>query len=420
MDLRNRIGLYGSYFLCMAGIGFILPYLPLYLRERGLSDSAIGLVWTFAALAGLVQFPLGVWSDRLRARKPILLAALALLALVTFSLREAHGVLWLGFLAVIFAENGPCRATVESLAGAEAIHLSPPSQVGTTLGALRFWRPVGIIAVALIGRELVEHTGDPGSILLPLAIVQGLAVVAALLIHDNKGQAESGRPLESLLAGDDAPTPIANAHPWRDGRLWAFVVAMVLFHAAAAPGGAYLGLFVKEELGANSSFLPYIFIVMMIAWMLLVRPLGRLADRMGRKPLLVLGWSAMTIRLALIAVAQSPVQILFIQLLDGLAQGMFGVLAAAWVMDRFADPRRAGEAQVLVGSCLVFGSAVGPLLAGLFVEALGYRAMFGLLSATAGVATLIVLILVPETLTAIDNRQPAVSPRQEPIVDSQV
>ena len=146
MDLRNRLGLYGSYFLCMASIGFILPYLPLYLRERGLSDSAIGLVWTMAALAGLVQFPLGVWSDRLRARKPFLLAVLALLAAVTFSLGHAHGAFWLGFLAVIFAENGPCRATVESLAGAEAVHLAPPNQVGATLGALRFWRPVWCLA----------------------------------------------------------------------------------------------------------------------------------------------------------------------------------------------------------------------------------------------------------------------------------
>ena len=34
MGLRNRIGLYGSYFLGMAGIGFTLPYLG----QEGLSD----------------------------------------------------------------------------------------------------------------------------------------------------------------------------------------------------------------------------------------------------------------------------------------------------------------------------------------------------------------------------------------------
>lgn len=418
MDLRNKIGLYGSYFLCMAGIGFILPYLPLYLHQQGLSESAIGFVWTASALAGLVQFPLGVWSDRLRARKPFLLGALAVLTVATFLLHGASGVFGLGVLAVLFAENGPCRATVESLAGVEAVHLAPPSQVGAALGALRFWRPIGIMAVALIGGILVDPYSwaasvlpgsitdaianqyyTLGSILLLLVAVQGLAFVAALLIHDNEGRAGRVNATEEATGAFTHPAH-RSEHPLGDGPLWVFVAAMVLFHAAAAPGGAYLGLFVKKDLGASDGFLPYLFIVMMVAWMALVRPAGRWADRIGRKPLLVLGWSAMTVRLALLAVATSPKQVLFIQLLDGLAQGMFGVLAAAWVTDRFADPRRAGEAQVLVGSCLVLGSALGPLLAGLMVPGLGYRGLFALLAGIVGMATLLVLLWVPETLPA--------------------
>ncbi len=422
MDIRNRIGLYGSYFLCMAGIGFILPYLPLYLHQQGLSESAIGFVWTAAALAGLLQFPLGVWSDRLRARKPFLLAALAVLTAATYLLHGASSAVGLAVLAVLFAENGPCRATVESLAGAEAVHLAPPNQVGAALGALRFWRPIGVIVVALVGGVLVDPYGwasyvlpewlvdtiasqhyTLGSILLMLVFVQGLGFATALLIHEK--QSTEAIPSRDRERAEAEPLPhgrgSGSPHPvWGDSRLWAFVVAMVLFHAAAAPGGAYLGLFVKNDLGASDGFLPSLFIVMMIAWMLLVRPAGRWADRLGRKPLLVLGWSAMSLRLILLAVAQSPQQVLFIQLLDGLAQGMFGVLAAAWVTDRFADSRRAGEAQVLVGSCLVLGSALGPLLAGMAFPMLGYRGLFALLSGIAGAATLLVLFWVPETLPA--------------------
>jgi MFS family permease len=394
----------------MAGIGFILPYLPLYLRQQGLSDRAIGFIWTLAALAGLSQFPAGVWSDRLRARKPFLLAALALLAVTTFLLHGAHGAIWLGFLAVLFAENGPCRATVESLAGAEAVHLAPPNQVGAALGALRFWRPIGIMAVALAGSVVAGRYG-PGSILLPLTVVQALAFVAALFIHEKPVPL----PARSVSKG----TTLAGATGWRDGRLWAFVAAMVLFHTSAAPGGAYLGLFVKQDLGAADHFLPFVFVVMMAAWMLVVWPAGALADRIGRKPLLLLAWLAMTVRLALIAVANAPEQILYIQVLDGLAQGLFGVVAAAWVTDRFADARRAGEAQVLVGSCLVFGSALGPLLAGLIVESVGYRGLFALLSAMAAAATLIVLALVPETLPISNRKAQITNPKtQVEICDS--
>ena len=92
MDLRNRIGLYGSYFFGVAAIGFTLPYLPLYLAEnKGLSDRAIGIVSTLAALASLAQFPIGIWSDRVGSRKPFLIAALALILVSTSALPEASG-----------------------------------------------------------------------------------------------------------------------------------------------------------------------------------------------------------------------------------------------------------------------------------------------------------------------------------------
>jgi MFS family permease len=403
VDWRNRIGLYGSYFLGMAAVGFILPFLPKYLTEEGLPDRTISVVWTLAALSSLVQFPIGLWSDRLRRRKPFLVAALAVLAAATWLLPGAHGVWWLGLLAVLFAENGPCRAVVESLAGAEATQLAPPDRVGSALGALRFWRPIGVIAVGLACVGLVGSAGV-SRLLAPLAVVQVLAVAAALLIRE-------GHAVEKMMP---VPTYSINGHPvspergLRDGVLWTFVAAILLFHAAAAPGGAYLGLFLQKYLGADDGLLPYAFVIMMVTWMLVVRPAGRLADRIGRRPLLLLGWGAMTVRLALTAIAQAPWQVLALEVLDGLAQGLFAVVAAAWVTDRLGGPRRAGEAQVLVGSALVAGSALGPVLSFLAIDDLGYRGTFGLLAGVGAIATGIVLAGVPETLPARE-----VYPRKE-------
>src|SRR5438270_805954 len=168
MDWRNRVGLYGSYFFGMAAIGFTLPYLPLYLGEKGLSDRAIGIISTLAALSGLAQFPIGLWSDRIGWRKPFLVVALAVATLATALLRRAQGVVWLGLLVVLFAENGISRAVVESLSGAEAAALAPNGGVGAALGALRFWKPIGIVLVALLGSGMSEQYGV-GAILLPLA-----------------------------------------------------------------------------------------------------------------------------------------------------------------------------------------------------------------------------------------------------------
>ena len=406
MDWRNRIGLYGSYFLGMAAIGFTLPYLPLYLGEKGLSDRAIGIVSTLAALSALAQFPIGLWSDRIGWRKPFLVAALVVAAFSTILLRGAHGVIWLGFLVILFAENGISRAVVESLSGAEAASLAPPGGVGAALGALRFWKPIGIVLVALLGSWMSELYGV-GAILVPLALAQGLAVAAALLIHETPRHQVSPEE-RSVDAQKDCYTPTSDAKPasgWlpRDAGLWAFVSAMILYHAANAPGGVYLGLFLKRELHAPDRMLAYAFAVSMIAWMLVVWPGGRLADRLGRKPLLVAGWLIMALRLALVAIVSSPEIAVANQALDGLGNGLFAVVAAAWVADRLADPRRSGEAQVIVGSCLVFGSAIGPAAASFLVGPLGYRGLFLALAGLGAIATLIVLFFVPETLNQGDE-----------------
>jgi MFS family permease len=262
--------------------------------------------------------------------------------------------------------------------------LARPEEVGAALGALRFWKPIGIVLVALIGGQVARHH-PAGTILYPLIAVQGLAVVFALFIneHRHESRTPADRPRLTLP---------------RDPGLWAFVAAMVLFHVANAPGGVYLSLFLERDLGAPREWLSYAFIVSMVAWMLVVWPAGRLADRLGRKPLLIAGWSVMALRLAIVAAARSPVQVVANQALDGLANGLFAVLAAAWVTDRLADPRRVGEAQVIVGTSLVLGSALGPAVAGFLVGPLGYRGLFALLAGVGAVATGLVVALVPETV----------------------
>lgn len=390
MTMRDRVGLYGSYLFGMAGIGFTLPYLPLFLTQRGLSPSMVGWISTLAAVAGLVQFPVGLVSDRVRRRKPFLLAALALLVVATLLLRTARDRYWLAFLVVLFAENGACRATVESLAGAEATVLSGGARLGSALGALRLWKPVGVVVMALTGGVIAERWGLD-AILALVAICQAGAVVFALLIREPRERA-------SVAPSSSERTRGPSSGWWRDRTLGVFVIAMVLFHVANAPGGVYLGLFMKGELAASERHLSYAFVISNVVWMAAVWPAGRLGDRIGRHPVLVVGWLAMTVRLALVALAGSHREVLAIQVLDGLAQALFAVMAAAWVTDRMADPARTGTAQVLVGSSLVAGSAVGPAIASVLVASLGYRAMFGVLAAIGGAATLLVALAIPETL----------------------
>lgn len=376
--------------------------------EHGMTDGQIGMVSTLAALSALAQFPIGIWSDQWQRRKPFLVAALGVLAMATVMLPIVQQPILLGLVVVLFAENGICRALVESLSGAEAAALAPPGEDGTALGALRFWRPIGIVSIALLGSVLAEYAGV-SSILIPLAIIQGMAFVASFLIHDENKLARSAQQ-RSDGAPENQATGLKSL--FTDSALVAFVGAMVLFHLCNAPGGVYLGLYLARDLNAPPRLLSYAFVVSMVAWMLVARPAGRLADRFGRRPLLIFCWTTMAVRLVLVALARSPWEIVAAQVLDGVASGLFGVLAAAWVTDRLGDARRVSEAQVIVGTSLVFGSALGPALSSLIVDAIGYRGLFGLLAGIGVVATALVVTCVPETLAATDSVGPAAVPEE--------
>src|SRR5204862_4565877 len=133
-------------------------------------------------------------------------------------------------------------------------------------------------------------------------------VGAALLTPDKAApdQPGQGAPEHSdeVAKSRGARGTTANGGFPNDAGLWVFVAAMVLYHAANAPGGVYLGLFLKRDLQAPERMLAYAFAVSMVAWMLVVWPAGWFADRWGRKPLLVAGWAIMTVRLGLVSLVQ--------------------------------------------------------------------------------------------------------------------
>ena len=84
--------------------------------------------------------------------------------------------------------------------------------------------------MALAGGLLAENFGV-ASILLPLTVVQSMAVVAALMIHEDKT-----RPIPvAMIAPAERPLYATSAGlGLKDRTLWVFVAAMILFHIAIA------------------------------------------------------------------------------------------------------------------------------------------------------------------------------------------
>jgi MFS family permease len=105
------------------------------------------------------------------------------------------------------------------------------------------------------------------------------------------------------------------------------------------------------------------FSALMISRLVCQIPLGRISDRIGRRPLIVGGLLLMAPATALLGLVGSTLQLTLLRLLQGLASAGIAAPAFALVADL---ARSGGEARQMsiVTMGFGFGLAIGPLLAG--------------------------------------------------------
>jgi MFS transporter, DHA1 family, multidrug resistance protein len=101
---------------------------------------------------------------------------------------------------------------------------------------------------------------------------------------------------------------------------------------------------------------------------------GLLGDRYGRKPMLLRSMLGGAITVGLMALAQSPAEILVLRFLQGATSG---TVAAATALVAAETPRsRVGWALGVVTSAVALGGAVGPVVGGLLASVFGLRVVF--------------------------------------------
>ena len=104
-------------------------------------------------------------------------------------------------------------------------------------------------------------------------------------------------------------------------------------------------------------------------------PLGTVGDMFGRKRLYIGGLLVFTFGLALVTVSQSIGQMVAFRVLQGVGQGMMLATSNALIVGAFPDNER-GKALGFNGALVGIGLASGPLLGGVILEFLGWRALF--------------------------------------------
>ncbi|MPW18188.1 MFS transporter [Paraburkholderia sp. CNPSo 3157] len=121
---------------------------------------------------------------------------------------------------------------------------------------------------------------------------------------------------------------------------------------------------------------------------------GRLADRYGRKPMLIRAAVGMAVVMSLIGIAHNVYELIGLRLIAGLVGGY---ASASTVMVGTQAPReRAGWALGLLSTGALAGNLIGPLIGGLLPGVIGIRGTFFAGGAVIAVAALLTIFVVRE------------------------
>jgi MFS family permease len=136
---------------------------------------------------------------------------------------------------------------------------------------------------------------------------------------------------------------------------------------------------------------PQLVVAALAPWM------GREAVRIGRRPLLLLGFGALTLRGVLLAFASSPYMLVAVQILDGISAAVLAVMVPLIIADATRGTGHFNLAQGTVGTAVGIGASLSTILAGYTYDHFGTVAAFLNLAGLAAVGFIAVLAFMPET-----------------------
>ncbi len=119
-------------------------------------------------------------------------------------------------------------------------------------------------------------------------------------------------------------------------------------------------------------------------------PFGFLSDRVGRRVIMVVGLLASILAPLLYIVVSTPLQLILVRGIHGLAVASFIPPANALVVD-MSPPERRGEALGWFTTAIMVGFIIGPISGGFLLNSFGFDAAFYACSASALIGLLFIL-----------------------------
>lgn len=132
---------------------------------------------------------------------------------------------------------------------------------------------------------------------------------------------------------------------------------------------------IGKEFSATGADLGLISMIYILATALFLLPTGRIADIYGRKKMFLAGIVVMTIATAALGFSQTIKTLIVFRFVQGIGGAMITATSFA-ILSSIYPPEKRGQAMGIVVSCVYLGISLGPTLAGVVVQYLGWRWIF--------------------------------------------
>jgi MFS family permease len=371
------------------------PYLAVYLTTQKWNQADIGLLLAFGSITGLLsQVPGGWLVDRVISKRRAAAAA----------------VIGVGLSALLIA----MLPTFAGMLAATTVHVSSSAVLGPAIAAIS----LGLVGHAAIGPRLGRNTrfaaigtglaaaamGAVGYFISPQAVFLATAALAIptvwALTQIRDSEIDPVRADGGLDALHASQSPVGTILDLlRKRALATFALCIFLFQAANAAMLPLVGSEMTLRSAQWASVLIAACIVVPQAVAATIAPgVGRLAARIGRRPILLAGFAVLPLRALFLTFYRDPASIIVVQALDGISGAVLGVLVPLVLADIARGTGRFNLAQGLLACATGLGAATSTAVAGYLATRFGTTAACLGLAAAALAAFLTVLIAMQETM----------------------
>lgn len=370
------------------------PVLPRFAQDLGSSPELIGLIVAASTITGIfVKLPAGALSDILGRRRLMLLGALFfagppfLYPLVT----EPATLLLLRFL------HGFATAIFSPVASAYVADLFQKNR-GAKLGWFASANDVGATLGPMIGGFVLFATASYSSTYL---VAGGLGLLPLLMVlrlpDEERVTAAAGANSRRWVEFKRGIVEVISSRT--------VIIASALEAAMYLGYGAFLGFFpiYAKGIGHNDATIGLIMGAQLATTMIGKPAGGWLSDRIGRKPVILLGLALCALMLPLIVLGEHLFSLLVLSCSFGLGVAIVTPSTTALVAD-LAKAGKMGSAMGIFGTIWDSGEAAGPILAGFLIASLSYFNGFLIISGFMILAAAIFAATVEDPLTRSPER----------------